>query len=105
MCWSACTASTSPHPPRRCSAASCGTWHTWKSPTRPSRWWRCSGSRPREQPTDAHTTFPAPGDRLPRPSRGGRLMVVEVQLAALREGDIPGLDGALELIDGFDGAL
>jgi hypothetical protein len=32
-------------------------------------------------------------------------MLVEVQLAALQEGDIPGLTGALELVDGFDGAL
>ena len=32
-------------------------------------------------------------------------MLVEVQLAALQEGDLPGLDGALELVDGFDGAL
>src|SRR5689334_19719560 len=87
MSWARCTPSPTRARPLRCSAGSCTTWPTWRSPTRPSHCPSCTGSRPE----GLH-------DHRPR----GGLMLAN-QLAALTEP--PGVAEALTVIGGFDDAL
>src|SRR5690242_18825330 len=99
MSWARCTPSPTRARPLRCSAGSCTTWPTWRSPTRPSHCPSCTGSR--LEPMGARQALAPKGRHDAHRPRGG--LMLANQLTALTEP--PGVAEALTVIDGFDDVL